>query len=88
LIWIVASATFTFYLANFADYNATYGALGAVAGLMMWTWIFLIILILGAELNAELEHQTSIDSATGEPLPMVSAELWSPIRSVNRPPDR
>ncbi|WP_334312004.1 YhjD/YihY/BrkB family envelope integrity protein [Candidatus Phyllobacterium onerii] len=40
LIWIVASATFTFYLANFADYNATYGALGAVAGLMMWTWIF------------------------------------------------
>jgi len=70
LIWIVASAAFTFYLANFADYNATYGALGAVAGLMMWTWISLIILILGAELNAELEHQTSIDSTTGKPLPM------------------
>ena len=70
LVWIVASAGFTFYLANFADYNATYGALGAVAGLMMWTWISLIILILGAELNAELEHQTAIDSTTGEPLPM------------------
>jgi membrane protein len=70
LVWIVASAAFTFYLANFADYNATYGALGAVAGLMMWTWISLIILILGAELNAELEHQTSIDSTTGKPLPM------------------
>jgi len=58
------------YLANFADYNATYGALGAVAGLMMSMWISLIIIILGAELNAELEHQTAIDSTTGEPLPM------------------
>jgi membrane protein len=59
-----------FYLANFADYNATYGALGAVAGLMVWIWISVIILILGAELNAELEHQTAIDSTTGQPLPM------------------
>ncbi|MBZ9657300.1 YihY/virulence factor BrkB family protein [Phyllobacterium lublinensis] len=70
LVWIIASAGFTFYLSNFADYNATYGTLGAVVGLMMWTWISLIILILGAELNAELEHQTAVDSTTGEPLPM------------------
>lgn len=70
LIGIAASAGFTVYLANFADYNATYGALGAVAGLMMSMWISLIIIILGAELNAELEHQTAIDSTTGEPLPM------------------
>ncbi|MEK1886657.1 MAG: YihY/virulence factor BrkB family protein [Phyllobacterium sp.] len=70
LVGIVASVGFTAYLANFADYNATYGALGAVAGLMMWMWISLIILILGAELNAELEHQTAIDSTTGDPVPM------------------
>ncbi|MEK1850285.1 MAG: YihY/virulence factor BrkB family protein [Phyllobacterium sp.] len=70
LVWIIASAAFTFYLANFADYNATYGALGAVAGLMVWIWISVIVLILGAELNAELEHQTVIDTTTGEPLPM------------------
>ena len=70
LVWIIASAAFTFYLANFADYNATYGTLGAVVGLMMWTWISLLILILGAELNAELEHQTTMDSTTGKPLPM------------------
>ncbi|WP_457300463.1 YihY/virulence factor BrkB family protein [Phyllobacterium sp. P5_D12] len=70
LVWIIASAAFTFYLANFADYNATYGTLGAVVGLMMWTWISLIILILGAELNAELEHQTAMDSTTGAPRPM------------------
>ena len=70
LVWMIASAGFTFYLANFADYNATYGALGAVAGLMVWIWISLIVLILGAELNAELEHQTAIDTTTGDPLPM------------------
>ena len=72
LAWMIASAAFTFYLANFADYNATYGTLGAVVGLMMWTWISLMILILGAELNAELEHQTAMDSTTGTPRPMGS----------------
>ncbi|WP_237143645.1 YihY/virulence factor BrkB family protein [Phyllobacterium zundukense] len=70
LVWMITSAGFTFYLTNFADYNATYGALGAVAGLMVWTWISVIVLILGAELNAELEHQTAIDTTTGDPLPM------------------
>ncbi len=70
LVWIIASAAFTFYLTNIADYNATYGTLGAVVGLMMWIWISLIILILGAELNAELEHQTAKDSTTGAPRPM------------------
>ena len=70
LVWMITSAGFTFYLANFADYNATYGALGAVAGLMVWIWISLMVLILGAELNAELEHQTVIDTTTGDPLPM------------------
>jgi membrane protein len=70
VVWLAASAAFTFYLTNFANYNATYGALGAVAGLMVWIWISVIILILGAELNAELEHQTAIDTTTGIPLPM------------------
>ena len=70
IVWMVTAASFTFYLANFADYNATYGALGAVAGLMVWIWISVIILILGAELNAELEHQTAMDTTTGRPLPM------------------
>jgi membrane protein len=70
LVWISASWTFSFYLQNFADYNATYGSLGAVIGLMMWTWISVIILIVGAEINAEMEHQTARDSTTGKPKPM------------------
>lgn len=69
-LWLTASVLFSLYLENFADYNATYGTLGALIGLMVWTWISVIILILGAEINAELEHQTTVDSTTGTPLPM------------------
>ena len=69
-LWLIASILFSWYLANFADYNATYGSLGAVIGFMMWTWISVVILLLGAELNAEMEHQTARDSTTGAELPM------------------
>lgn len=69
-IWIAASVGFSFFLENFADYNATYGALGAAIGFMMWIWISVTILIVGAELNAELEHQTGQDSTIGAPLPI------------------
>lgn len=70
VVWVAASAGFSFYLQNFADYNATYGSLGAVIGLMLWTWISVVILLVGAELNAEMEHQTAKDSTTGEPRPI------------------
>lgn len=70
LVWVVASIGFSFYLQNFANYNATYGSLGAVIGLMMWTWISVIILIVGAEINAEIEHQTAQDSTIGKWKPM------------------
>lgn len=70
LVWIAASVAFSFYLENFANYNATYGALGAVVGLMMWSWISVLIIIIGAEINAEIEHQTAQDSTVGERKPM------------------
>jgi membrane protein len=70
VVWLVASWGFSFYLQHFANYNATYGTLGAVIGFMMWTWISVIILLIGAEVNAELEHQTARDSTTGPPLPL------------------
>jgi membrane protein len=70
IVWLIASWAFSYYLQNFADYNATYGTLGAVIGFMMWTWISVIILLVGAELNGELEHQTAKDSTVGPPLPM------------------
>lgn len=69
-VWIVVSVAFSWYLQNIADYNATYGSLGAVVGFMMWTWISVIVLVMGAELNSEIEHQTRIDSTTGPDAPM------------------
>ena len=69
-LWLGASMLFSYYLENFANYNATYGTLGALIGFMVWMWISTIILIVGAILNAELEHQTARDSTIGEPLPM------------------
>ncbi|NHT78451.1 YihY/virulence factor BrkB family protein [Rhizobiaceae bacterium CRRU44] len=70
IAWLGASLGFSYYIENFANYNATYGTLGALIGFMVWTWMSVIILIVGAEINAELEHQTTVDSTTGHPMPM------------------
>jgi membrane protein len=67
---IAASMLLSFYFANFADYNETYGSLGAVIGLMMWFWISAMVVLIGAEINAELEHQTAVDTTTGHDRPM------------------
>ncbi len=68
--WFAMSFAFAFYLNHFANYSATYGTLGALIGFLVWTWLSVVILILGAALNAELEHQTEVDTTTGRPLPM------------------
>ncbi|ORE96054.1 putative ribonuclease BN [Stappia sp. 22II-S9-Z10] len=70
LLWVVASAAFSFYLSHFANYNATYGSLGAIIGFMMWLYVSLMILLLGAELNAEVEHQLITDTTVGPIKPM------------------
>jgi membrane protein len=68
--WLVGSLGFSWYLNNVAHYDATYGSLGAVIGFMMWIWVSVMIVLVGAELNAEIEHQTALDSTTGPPQPM------------------
>jgi len=55
--WLAASALFSWYIANFGTYDATYGSLGAAIGMMMWMWISMIVVLLGAELNAEIERE-------------------------------
>ena len=65
VVWLAVSVLFSWYLGNFANYNATYGALGAVVGLMMWMWLSTIVVLVGAELNSEIERQTAIDSTVG-----------------------
>ncbi len=60
--WLGSSALLSWYLSSFAHYDATYGSLGAGVGLMMWMWISSIVILLGAQLNSEIEHQTARNS--------------------------
>jgi membrane protein len=62
LLWIVASAAFAFYVASFASYNKTYGALGGIVVFLVWLWISNTVILLGAELNAEIERGRQIQA--------------------------
>jgi membrane protein len=68
--WLLSSVLFSWYIASFGAYNATYGSLGAAVGMMMWMWISAIVILLGAQLNAEIEHQTARDSTVGVEKPL------------------
>jgi membrane protein len=70
LLWIAASMLFSWYVARFDRYNQTYGSLGAAVGFMTWIWISSVVVLFGAELNAEIEHQTAKDSTEGRPKPL------------------
>lgn len=68
--WFATSVSFSYYLENFANYNAIYGSLGAIVGFMIWIWLSVTIILIGAEVNAEIEHQTRRDSTIGPDKPM------------------
>ena len=61
---------FSWYLSNLGNYSATYGSLGAAMGLMMWMRMSAIIVLWGAELNSEIEHQLERDTTVGIPKPL------------------
>ena len=64
-LWIVGSLLFAWYVQAFGSYNKTYGSIGAVIVTLLWLWVSAYIVLLGAELNSEIEHQTSCDSTVG-----------------------
>jgi membrane protein len=70
ILWLVMSVLFSFYVGHLSSYDALYGPIGAVVGVMMWFYVTAYVVLLGAELNAELELQTARDSTDGEPLPI------------------
>lgn len=70
VLWLAGSIAFSIYTANFGSYGETYGALGAVVVLMLWLMLSAFAVVVGAELNAEAEHQTAKDSTTGPVRPM------------------
>lgn len=62
VVWLVASAAFAFYVANFGSYNATYGSLGGAVVLLLWLWITNLALLMGMELNAERERSRELEA--------------------------
>ena len=70
VVWMAATIGFGVYVSRFGNYGATYGSLSAVVILLTWLWLSAYVFLLGAELNSELEHQTTRDTTTGEAAPM------------------
>ena len=73
IVWLIASALFAFYAANFGKFNQTYGSLGAVIGFMTWIWLSAIVILAGAEIDAEMEGLTPEQRGAPQPLPMRAA---------------
>jgi membrane protein len=69
-LWLLSSVLFELYVRNFSSYGVTYGALGGVVVLIMWFYLGGYAVVLGAEINAEMEHQTAVDTTEGPPKPM------------------
>lgn len=70
LLWLLGSVGFSLYVNFFGNYNQVYGALASVIVLLLWLYLTSYIIVLGAEINAEAEHQTERDSTVGDPKPM------------------
>ncbi|HLM04774.1 MAG TPA: YihY/virulence factor BrkB family protein [Blastococcus sp.] len=74
VIWALVSVAFSLYVDNFGSYDKTYGAIAGVIVLMLWLYLTCYLVLLGAEINSEAEHQTAHDTTTGEPQPMGSRD--------------
>ncbi len=70
VLWLIISGLFAWYVNNFGNYDATYGALGAVVILMLWLSLSAYVILIGAEFNSEMERQTARDTTVGQPQPM------------------
>ena len=75
--WVTLTLLFSFYITQVTSYEATYGALGAVIAFLTWIYLSAYMLIIGAELNSEVEHQTKVDSTTGDPEPIGKRGAWA-----------
>ena len=90
VVWLVASVLFRIYAANFGSYDQSYGSLAAVVVLLLWLYITAFVVLLGAQINAEMEHQTAVDTTRGpdRPLGQRGAVMADTIGQQLRPPRR
>jgi membrane protein len=70
VISLATSTLLSWYFAHLANYDAAYGSLGAVIGTMLWLWALAVIVLLGAQINSEIEHQTAKDTTVGRAKPL------------------
>jgi membrane protein len=70
VLWVAGSGLFSLYVSQFGNYNETYGSLGAAVLLLLWLYLSSFAVLLGAEINAEMEHQTEKDTTKGKPQPL------------------
>lgn len=77
IIWLALTAGFGFYVTRLTDYDATYGSIAAIVMLLTWLYLLAYVFLFGAELNAELEHQTAKDSTTGHPERLGDRGAWA-----------
>jgi membrane protein len=80
LLWVIVSLAFKLYVANFADYNATYGAVGGIIVLLLWFYISGLAILVGAEMNAEIEHASPWGKAPGEKVPGQKKKIGAAAR--------
>jgi len=76
IVWLLLATGFSFYVTRLTDYSATYGSIAAIVMLLTWMYLSAYAFLFGAELNAELEHQTSMDSTTGHAQPLGERGAW------------
>ena len=79
LLWIAVSGLFSWYAASFGKFNETYGSLGAIIGFMTWLWLSAIIVLLGAEIDTEMEHH-------GRRLLLQEEQPWQKVSGPRLPP--
>ena len=69
LLWMVGSVIFSYYVSHFGSYDATYGALGSVVVLLLWFWVSATVLLIGAEIDAEVDARATKTGSPTAPLP-------------------
>lgn len=85
--WALVSVGFSYYVANFGNYNQVYGSIGAVIAMLVWLWISSFLVLLGASLNAQIELRTRPDSTIGRPKPMGKRGAYMADNVVKVPDD-